>query len=141
MADYFFDEGAMDLPGTWTDRTVHVLEAPASTGGKHGLMVTREALAPGADFTSVVEDRLAQLPRALRGYKLIGRRESVVGGLPAVEIKLSWKSPEGMMFHHLAYVGLYSSVLTFTASCRAALEDDCEAVMAGVLASVRFRER
>jgi hypothetical protein len=144
VADYFFDEGALDLPevdGPWADRTVHVLEAPAPGGGRYSFLISRETLPDGAELGAVVEARIAEMPRALRGHRLLGRREAVIGGLPAVELKFTWKHPDGMMFHHMAYVAVYRTLLTFTASCQASLADPCSAWMAQALAGVRLRER
>jgi hypothetical protein len=137
--EYHLDEAVVDLPEDCTDETIHVLRRPASDGSHYGLVINRQPAEPEDDLRALAEQSLKEQERNLRGYRLLGQRDSFVGGLPAIEAKLTWRHESGILFHHQAYVLLPGKLLIFTASSRAALAEECEGFLASMLASVRFR--
>jgi hypothetical protein len=141
MGLYHIDEGVFELPGTWSDQTVTVLARPARDGSNFGLVVTRALLPEGQSLEAFADKHLDDHAKALRGFELLGRRQSLIGNLPAIEAKVRWVDEKNAMFHHLAFVAYYARVLIFTASSYAKNAEDCEKLIALVLASAKFRER
>lgn len=141
MSEYHFNEGAIDLPGSWRDASAQVLGTPAPDGSQIGLVITREPLASADAFAATVERQVTDQSRELRGFTLLGRRDSEILGLPVHEVKFQWKHEIGMMFHHQAFLALHGQLLLFTASSLAKFADECEARMVHVLGSLRIRER
>jgi hypothetical protein len=137
---YHMDEATFDLPAIgWMDRSVTMLAAPAPDGRSFGLIVSREPRP--VDFAQAVGDRLRDQGRALRGYRLVGKRERTIGRMAALEAKITWRADEGALFHHQAFLEGADSLIVFTASASAELAEACEAWMTELLDSLRPRER
>lgn len=141
MGLYNIDEGVFELPGAWSDQTITVLSHPAPDGSNFGLVVTRSQLQEGQTLHAFADKHLDDHAKTLRGFELIGRRESTIGKLPAVEVKIRWINDARAMFHQLAFVAYYGRVLTFTASSWAQNAEACEKLMTRVLSTAKFRER
>jgi hypothetical protein len=141
VGTYNIDEAAFELPGVWEDKTVHILSTPAPDGSNYGLIINRASLAEGQSLGAFVEKHLTELSRMLRGYELIGQRESVIGGLPATEAKLTWINDGRAIFHYMAVVAYGGLVVIFTASSLAKYAESCEQLMSELLPTLRFRER
>ena len=141
MGLYNIDEGAFELPGTWSDQSINVLGRPAPDGSNFGLVVTRFALQDGQNLEAFADKHVEDHAQTLRGFELLGRRAGVIGKLPAVEAKIRWLNDTHAMFHYLAFVGYYGRVVVLTASSYASNSEECEKLMTRVLATARFRER
>ena len=118
-----------------------MLSRPAPDGSNFGLVVTRSQLPEGQSLAAFADKHLDDHAKALRGFELLGKRQSVIGNLPAIEVKVRWIDEKNAMFHHLAFVAYYGRVLVFTASSYAKNAEDCEKLITLVLASAKFRER
>lgn len=141
MGTYNINEAAFELPGVWDDKTVNILGAPAPDGSNYRLVVTRMDLEEGQALPAFVEKHLLEQSRQLRGFELLGQRESVIGDLPAMEAKLSWLSDGKAVFQYVAFVQYYKGVVIFTGSSLAKYAESCEELMGELLPTLRFRER
>lgn len=141
MRVYNIDEGVLTLPGSWEDQSVNILATPAPDGSNFGIVITRFHLAEKESLAAFVDKHLAENAQLLRGFELLGRRDAVVGSLPAVEAKIRWLKDRQMMFHHMAFVEYYRRVVVVTASSLVQNADACEQLMDGVLPTIQFRER
>jgi hypothetical protein len=146
VALYNIDEAVLELPGGgggggWSDSTVNILGTPAPDGSNFGVVVTRQKLQEGQSFAAYVEKHLAEHSQTLRGFELLGQRENVIGGLPAIEAKLTWLNDRTAFFHHIAFMSYYGTVLIVTGSSLAKNAEGCELLMGEILSTIRFRER
>jgi hypothetical protein len=150
MGLYNIDEAVFELPsasadgavsGAWEDQTVNILGTPAPDGSNFGLVVARLKGEAGQPLHALAEKYLGEHERKLRGFELLGRRESVIGGLPAVEAKLTWLNDGKAIFNHVAFIMFYGTVLIFTGSSLAKHAERCEQMMGELFLTLRFRER
>jgi hypothetical protein len=138
---YNIDEGVLSLPGTWDDQSVNVLATPAPDGSNFGLVITRFKLTEKQSLSAFVDKHLEEHAQSLRAFELLGRRQTVLGELPAIEAKVRWLKDRDMMFHRLAFIEYYRRVVVVTASSLFKNAAACEGLMDTVLPTLRFRER
>jgi hypothetical protein len=138
---YNIDEGAFELPGAWDDQTLNILSTPAPDGSNFGVIIARNKLNEGQSLGAFVDKHLEEHSRALRGFELLGQRESVIGGVPAMEAKLTWLKDGVAVFHHMAFIEYYGVVLIVTGSSLARHAGSCEQLMGELLPTLRLRER
>lgn len=132
-------EGAVS--GAWEDQTVNILGTPAPDGSNFGLVVARLKPESGQPLHALADQYLLEHERKLRGFELLGRRESVIGGLPAVEAKITWLNEGRAIFNHIAFIMYYGTVMIFTGSSLAKYAESCEQMMSELFPTLRFRER
>jgi hypothetical protein len=138
---YNIDEGAIDLPGAWSDQSINVLGQPVGDGSNFGIVVTRFDLQEAQTVEAFANKHLEDHAQILRGFELLGRRNAVIGNLPAVEAKIRWIDGANAMFHYIAFVAYYQRVVLFTASSYAKNAEACEKLTVRILATAKFRER
>ena len=142
MALYNINEAVFELPGpSWDDQTINILGTPAPDGSNFGVVVARFKLQEGQSLAVFVDKHLEEHSQTLRGYELLGRRDSVIAGLPAVEVKLKWLNEGNAIFHRVAFIGYYELVVVLTGSSLVKNAGDCELLMDAILPTLRFRER
>ena len=135
MSTYNTNEASFEIPDDWGDQSLNVFAGPTGLG----FVVSRDELGEqGLD--EFVAKHLTTQSQKLRGYRLLGKRESLVGNLPAIEAKFQWRHERGVMFHHQAFLSYFGTVVTYTASSPIARAEACEAQMAKILGSMRFRK-
>lgn len=83
---YNFDEGAIELPPEWTDRSIHLFDRPVD-GGAIAMVITREVMADGASLEAAVDDFLKGMAPRLRRFELVERAPDPTVGVPAVRVR------------------------------------------------------
>jgi hypothetical protein len=140
MSVFHMDEGVLDIPAHWSDRTINVLMSSKGDSSDFSLVVSRDDL-EGREFRTYLAGQLKALSKQLPSFRLLGDEESTVGGLPALEARMTWSSDRGTMYQHQAYVPYYDKVLIFTATTHLRLAADCDATLAHVLSTAQLRRR
>jgi len=137
---YHVNEAAFTLPEFgFADRTVNVLEATGPEGQKLGLLVARSPYAPGKGLRDAVAEHQKQERRTLRAWSVLCERDSVVDGVPAVEVQIRWRSDEGMVYQRQAHIGLADVVLLFVANAPLEDREACDACMDQLLQTLSLR--
>ena len=91
---YRINEGSIDLPRDWQDRTINVVSSnPAGPGVS--LTITRDDMPWGMAFVEYVEDQAKQAAQALKDFRIDARRELAISGAPAIEIECRWTAKQG----------------------------------------------
>ena len=140
MRTFHFDEGVFDIPAHWSDRSVNILMSSKGTTADFSLVTSREDL-DGRDFATVVAAQMKELSKQMPGFRLLGQRETTVGGLPAIESRISFNTNGGQMYQRHAAVGYYGKALFFTATTLFKDTEGCDAALDEVLATVKLRRR
>lgn len=99
QASFHMNEGALplDVPGTWEDKTIHVLRLPGHGHAAASLVVTREMLPLGRDVPGYVSDELERMKVALPEFAQMGRLPVRWPDMEGEAIMTRWKSDEGLM--------------------------------------------
>jgi hypothetical protein len=97
MTDFLFNEGALELPEGWEDRSVLALSFPAgSKKPEASFAITRDAAAAGQPTLAAYVDRqMVDLGRSLTRFDLVERAREMLDGEPAERLEFTWRSPDG----------------------------------------------
>lgn len=86
---YHINEGKLDIPADWQDRSVNII-ASDNSPFQVSIAITRDNIAWGVAFPEYLEDQMERAEQALEGFKPLGRRDMVIGGIAAHEVESSW---------------------------------------------------
>src|SRR5215472_7603061 len=114
MAVYHLDEGAFDLPDLgFQDRTVHTLEARIAGGKELGLLVARAEIPLGKSLRDLVAEHLLNEAKRLGGYSILDEQESVIAGVPAIEVRSRWRHAGTVFYQRQAHLVALHTWLIF----------------------------
>lgn len=139
MPRYEHPDVSFDVPRDWEDRSVAAFSAPLSPGKKAGpnVVLTRDKLEPGENLASYADRNLVELAQRLDKFSLQKRSDVTVSGLPAVELRFTWKGSSGLVDQRLVMCATGKRlVLSITSTVPRASGVDMEATMNRILASV-----
>lgn len=134
---YRINEGSIDLPREWQDRTINVVASNPSGVGV-SMTITRDDLPWGMGFAEYVDDQAKQAGTALKDFRVIERREITVGGAPAVEIECRWVAKQGAIHQLITTVQHGRKVLVLTASAGGEMSRDQQTEMRRIVASLQL---
>lgn len=135
---YRINEGSIDLPRDWQDRTINVVSSnPAGPGVS--LTITRDDMPWGMAFPEYVEDQAKQAAQALKDFRIDARRELSVNGAPAIEIECRWTAKQGAIHQLITTVGAAGGkVLVLTASVGGEMSAAQQAEMRRIVSTLRL---
>jgi hypothetical protein len=134
---YRINEGTIDLPREWTDRTINVVASNPSGPGA-SLTITRDDLPWGMDFDEYVADQAKQAAKALKGFEILDERQLSVNGAPAYEIESRWVARQGPIHQIITTVQTGRKILILTASVNGTMSDGQKAEMRRVVSTLRL---
>lgn len=88
MTTYDINEGRLDIPKGWHDRSATTLGYPDRPGALR-VMMSRHAHR-GRPLAEMLDEILQDMGRRLAGYELLKREEILLDGEPAVEVHLKF---------------------------------------------------
>lgn len=141
MARYEHDGVSFDVPRDWEDKCMAAFTAPIATGSKSAanVVMTRDTLKSGETLSSYTDKQLVDLAKQLTHFDLVGRTDTTLGGLPAVELRFSWKGGVGFVEQRLvSLVTVNRKVLNFTATVPRAEVAKLGPIFDRIFASVKF---
>ncbi len=141
MPRYEHADISFDVPRDWEDRSVAAFSAPLPPGKKSGpnVVVTRDKLEPGENLASYADRSLVELAQRLDKFALQKRSDVTVSGLPAIELRFTWKGATGLVDQRLVMCATGKRlVLNITSTAPRAAGIDMEGIMNRVLASVKI---
>lgn len=99
QAAFHMNEGSLplDVPGTWEDKTMHVLRLPGHGHAAASLVVTREVLPLGQDVPGYVSAELGRMAGILPEFREMGRLPIAWPDRAGEAIMTRWRSDEGVM--------------------------------------------
>src|SRR5262245_59193430 len=141
MTVYRLHEADVLIPDGWEDGTINAFSTPARNGaGAANLVVTRDAKTRSPDVRAYADQQLVEAAKKLKGYRLIGRRETQIAGRPAVEVDYAWMTPERIeVQQRQAYLEIDGGFLAFTLTARHTGFGSVEGHWAPFVDSVRLR--
>jgi hypothetical protein len=140
MATFHFDEGIIEVPSHWSDRTVNILIGKGSGAPDFNLVMSRDDLGDRA-FEDVVAEQMKELSKRMPGFSLLGRREASIGGVPGIEARIVFETNGAQMYQRMAALHYYDKALVFTATSLFKEAESCDAALARILASLMLRQR
>lgn len=135
---YRINEGTIDLPQNWHDRTINVVSS-TSAGLGVSLTITRDDMPWGMKFHEYVEDQAEQAAQALKNFNILGRGEVTVGGAQAIELECKWTAQQGPV-HQLITTVQHNgrSVLVLTASAGDTMSESQKSELRRIVSTLRL---
>lgn len=112
---YRINEGSIDLPNDWQDRSINVIGSNISGPGIT-MTITRDDIPWGMAFIEYVDDQARQAAQALKDFKVVERRKLTVNGHDAVEVECRWVAKQGPIHQIITTVQNGQRALVLTAS-------------------------
>ena len=135
---YQMQEGYLTLDGEWQDRSVNMLAAQHLAVKGANLVVTREALPAGLEFTEYMSQQKNMLAKELAGFKLLGDCVETVEDLPAHILEFTWDNQGGAMYQMISVINVEDGVLNLTATLPGGPDDAAREAMLAAMKSFRF---
>jgi len=97
MPRYLLNEGLLQIPEGWQDKTVTALSFPAGAAkADASFAVTRDpAAAQSPSLASYVDRQLVDMAKGCPKFELIERHDAALGNAPAQSVSYTWRSPDG----------------------------------------------
>lgn len=108
MTHYQDDSIEFDVPRDWSERTIVAYTAAARSDqdSAPNLVMTRQELAPEDTLLSYAERHVDQLAERMDVFDVIDFRECVIGGRPAVSLRVFTESTTGSFAQVLSMIEL-----------------------------------
>lgn len=90
MSLYFINEGTIDLPDDWTDRSMNIFTPDASENPEWNIVVSRDVLKEGENLSDYISGQLEEMPKALPRFRLISEEEVQVNDFTGRRIIATW---------------------------------------------------
>ena len=134
---YRINEGTLDLPRDWADRSINVV-ASNPTGAGASLTITRDDMPWGMSFDEYVDEQTKQAAQALKNFEVIERRSLDLAGVPATEIESRWIAKQGPIHQLITTVQNGRRVLILTASLGGEMSESQKTEMRRIVATLRL---
>lgn len=143
MPNYYLNEAVFDLPERpFADKTVHGLEAKLPGDKTLGVLVHRRPLEGGdrgKTLRQVVDDSIALNQKRLSAFALLDQADALVGGLPAVLLRTSWRSAKEDLYQLQAHVLFEGKHMIFAVGAPLDHRAACDETFDALLESVTWR--
>lgn len=143
MPAFRFNDGEIELPDDWDDRTVVALSTPAgSKKPEASLAITRDPAAKNhSHLSAYVDHQLVDLAKTCPRFELVERKQIDIDGSPGQQLDFRWRAPDGSTVRQLQSVVLLDSgvALTVTATADHRRFADHEAGLRTAMQSLRVR--
>jgi hypothetical protein len=138
---YSLNEGYLELPGQWLDRSVNaLLPALAEVTGSN-LVLTRDELPYGTEFADYLKVQQAKYKRELNDLQMQREEMGTLDGRACLFLEFTWNN-DGLTIHQLATIVLDSPlVLTFTFTSPGQLPEQVRQDVGAALAGFRFHPK
>ena len=134
---------SFDVPRDWDNRTIIVFRAPVEGDERApNLVMTRDRIPDDDDDLFVYADRqVTDLAKQLRGFIILGSKEEVVGGHPAITVSFTSDSKDGKLVQRLTMVQLPDRrVASFTLTAPEVEMNRVAPLFQRIMESVSFEE-
>lgn len=139
MGVVHIDEMSFEIPDDWEDKTVNVFADGMEGKSLFNVVVTRDDLG-GKDVGEVISAELGSLVRTQPQYSVMGKRSTQVGTLPAFESRIRMRTKAAMIYQRQVAVAYHDRVIMFTASSPMKMSGQCDAFLAKMMQTVKFRK-
>ncbi len=131
----------MDVPDDWQDRTIVAFSAPLKPKQTvaPNIVVTRDSIGVTEPASSYADKQLVELARRLEAFNLSSKRDTLLGGLAAVELVFTWRGGTGILKQKQIFVAPGNGlVVTLVATALVSDFSGMEPVFTAILDSISF---
>ncbi len=139
MSLYHINEGVLDLPDNWSDRTMNIFTPDESENPEWNIVVSRDKLGAGETLSDYLDKQLAEMPNALPRFRLQSDEEKTIDGTPAREVVSTWIGDGGTVRQKQVVMVKDGKSLVFTFTVLERLYSNYSKVLDDFLKSFVFR--
>lgn len=139
MSLYHINEGVLDLPDKWSDRTMNIFTPDETENPEWNIVVSRDRLGEGETLSDYLDKQLAEMPQALPRFRLQSDEETIVDGTPAREVVSTWIGDGGTVRQKQVVMVKDDKSLVFTFTVLDRLYSNHSKVLDEFLKSFVFR--
>lgn len=137
--EYRINELSLTLPGDgWEDSSVIRLRHPMPDGEDISFEIVRVE-APSGGLAARVDSDIEGHRRHLRGFELLERQSFERAGVRGALTTFRTVTPDGAIYHEVAYLPLSDVLMVFRASTTTANASACREVIRAVVESFDLR--
>ena len=136
---YLTNEASFELEGSFTDHTVHDLEAPIGDDAGLGLWLSREPLPAGSTLRDAASAHVAQRSQRLEAYGVLAERQGEVAGVEAIELSARFREDDAIVYERQTQFAVGGFRFCLTARAPVADRAACDDVMDQVVATLLLR--
>jgi hypothetical protein len=141
---FTFNEGSLELPGGWEDRSVIALSFPSGAKKPEAsFAITRDRSAAGdSSLAAYVDRQLVDMAKSCPKFELVRRDRIALDGSTAESVEFSWRSPDGTFVRQKQTVVLLKSgvALSLTATAPAGRFQEYSEVFEGLVRTLRLHK-
>lgn len=139
MSLYQINEGAIDLPDDWADRSMNVFTPDESENPEWNIVVSRDKLEEGETLDGYLEKQLEEMPKALPRFRLQSNEETRLDDFPARRVVSTWIGEGGTVRQKQTVIVKDGKSLVFTFTVLERLHQKYENVLDEFLNSFVLR--
>lgn len=113
-SNYKINEGTISIPNELQDKSVNILASPDRRGVS--ISIARDKLPSGQTFEGYAISEMTRITEALVDYKETSKTVIQIDGIRCPLWRFSWKSPQGVLYQHVAIFERNRQVVVLTAS-------------------------
>lgn len=132
---------SFDVPRHWENKSIVAFAAPSRKDQPvaPSFVLTRDALGDRESLGAYAERQLTELSRTVDGFELVEKRDTTVGGAPAVAIRFHQTTADGALAQKLVIVeSRRRQVLCFTVTAAKSDAEQMDPLFERMLGSVAF---
>lgn len=118
MPNFRFNDGEIEVPLDWEDKTVVALSFPTGTKQASATMTVTRELSKEATLATYIDKQLVEMAKTFPRYELLKREEMIVDQQPAVQLEFTWRTPDNIFVHQQQTILITPKkvILTLTAT-------------------------
>ena len=101
MIHFRFNDGTIDIPGEWEDKSVIALSYPSGkTESLANITITRDFVKDkNIDLAEYVDKQLVNFAKSFSKFELIKRKSIEIANHQAIQIEFHWKTPDKIIVY------------------------------------------
>ena len=139
MSSYHINEGTIELPDAWTDRTMNVFTPDESENPEWNIVVSRDKLDEGETLDAYLDKQLKEMPKVLSRFQVKSNEEIEVNGYSARKVVSMWVGEKGTLWQKQFVFATDGKSLVFTFSVLERLHKKHENILDEFIESFKMR--
>ena len=138
MAGYHIQEGLIELPEGWDDKTINIFARDLPPNQVASIVITRDDIT--TSLREFVDKTVKQLTKQLPRFALAKRSVASFGVIEGEELSFQWRRENVDIFQMQAFVPVTDErVLTFTVSAPLKFRGEVEQELVSIVGDLKLR--
>ncbi len=138
MSTYVMNEAQFEIPDEWRDQSINIFSVGTKLPLPLSVVVTRDLWPTDKDFATNADVKLSELQHQLKQFRLIEKKQVMIGEVGALEAEYTWKSDNGPMHQRQFYIPAERYVLVITATAPVKIAEEQQEELGRLLRTFRF---